>query len=100
MAESALNVKTLAGKRIAYVAADTTGDHAQYPFIEELIAKAGGKIVDTEFQPLGSPTFNGAPNVVAARPDLVMIGDSCPDGIVEVRALQNDGYTGPIASNY
>jgi branched-chain amino acid transport system substrate-binding protein len=100
MAESALNVKNLDGKRLAYVAADTTGDHAQYPVIQQLVSQAGGKIVDTEFQPLGSPTFNGAPNVVAAHPDVVLIGDSDPDGIVEASTLKSDGYKGPIASNY
>jgi ABC-type branched-subunit amino acid transport system substrate-binding protein len=99
-AETALGVKNLKGKKLAYVAADTTGDHAQYPFIQQLIAKAGGKIVDTEYQPLGSPTFNGAPNVVSAHPNLVMIGDSGPDGIVETNALHNVGYNGLIYSNY
>jgi branched-chain amino acid transport system substrate-binding protein len=100
MAESALNDKNLKGKTLAYVAADTSGDHAQYPYIQQLVGAAGGKIVDTEFQPLGSPTFNGAPNVVAAHPDLVLIGDSGPDGIVEAGALKSNGYSGPIASNY
>jgi branched-chain amino acid transport system substrate-binding protein len=100
MAESALHAKNLKGKKLAYVAADTTGDHAQYPVIQQLVAKAGGKIVDTEFQPLGSPTFNGAPNVVAAHPNVVLIGDSDPDGIVEANTLKSDGYKGPIASNY
>jgi branched-chain amino acid transport system substrate-binding protein len=100
MAEGALHMKNLKGKRVAYIVADDPNGHAEVPTIQKLIEAQGGQLVDTEYNPLGSATFTGAANVISAHADVVLIADSNPDGVLESKTLIGDGYKGPIVSNF
>jgi branched-chain amino acid transport system substrate-binding protein len=92
---------SLKGRKVAFVGASTPANTAYAPIIKSLVEKAGGTLVTTQYQTIGAPTFSsGAANVVASGANVVVISDTPPDNIVEVKALQSEGFKGAIATNW
>jgi ABC-type branched-subunit amino acid transport system substrate-binding protein len=99
MATFALGGK-IKGARVGFIYSDTPGGHAEVPSNAKLFAAKGAKIVDSEFQTVGAASFtSGAANMVAAKPQVVIIVDTDADAIVETKALRSAGYKGPVVGN-
>jgi hypothetical protein len=96
-AETALHVKSLKGKKFAFVELVSPAVQAAFASLGNVIASDGGSVVSTEQVTLGSTSFSsGAQNVVNSHPNAVFIIDSGGDAIVEAKALGVAGYTAPI----
>jgi hypothetical protein len=93
-----LNVKTLKGKRVAWVYVDSPGVVPIASLSRSLIEKAGGAVVADIRNPLtGLTSFaSQAANIVNARPDIVLGIDLQGNVTTAVPALRTAGYNGPI----
>jgi ABC-type branched-subunit amino acid transport system substrate-binding protein len=92
---------TLTGKKIAFVLAASPGALAVAGAMSKIIATDGGSVTTQQQQPIGAPSFaSGAANVLATHPDGVVNVDTAGDTIVEAKALDAAGYTGPFVGLY
>lgn len=101
MMTAVVGAKKLRGLKVALVGSDTPGVVAEEPGIAKVLSKLGAKLVTSQLNPLGSPSFSsGAANVVSSGADAVMLEDTPADGVVEAKALLAGGFKGPIVSNF